>query len=134
MNIQKKLITKNSQNGIATIELALILPILMLVTFTLIELGFGLWNYNTLAYSVREGARYAAVNSSVPNVVNESKDIIIAAGSGLNLVSGDINISWNPNQRPGSTVTVTTTYNHLPFTGYSISISMTSTTSLIVSR
>lgn len=133
-DIDRKFIKQNPEQGVATIEMALILPIMMLLTIVIVELGFGLWNFSTLTYANREGARFAAVNSSEPNVVSDCKNLIIATAAGLHLTNSQINISWNPNQNPGSFVTIITSYSHQPFTGFFNTINLTSTSTLTVSR
>ena len=49
---------KHRQKGVAIVEFALILPLLLLLTFFTTEFGRAIWEYNTLTKSVRDGARY----------------------------------------------------------------------------
>lgn len=49
---------RKAQRGVAIIEFALVLPLLLLLTFMTTELGRAIWHYNTLTKSVRDGARY----------------------------------------------------------------------------
>src|SRR5438067_4186062 len=51
------------QQGVAMVEFALILPMLLILTFTVTELGRAFYQYNVLAKSVREAARYLSVRS-----------------------------------------------------------------------
>jgi Flp pilus assembly protein TadG len=48
---------RRRQAGAALVEFALILPLLVLLTFTVTELGRALWHYKVLSQSVREAAR-----------------------------------------------------------------------------
>jgi Flp pilus assembly protein TadG len=51
------------QSGQAVVELAIVGSILMLVTFAIIDIGMAVWEYNTVGYLAREGARYGVVPS-----------------------------------------------------------------------
>lgn len=48
------------QRGVATIEFAVCVPVLLLLMLATAELGRAMYQYNTLIKSVRDGARYAA--------------------------------------------------------------------------
>lgn len=47
-----------AQKGVAIVEFALVLPLLLLLTFITTELGRAIYQYNILTKSVRDGARY----------------------------------------------------------------------------
>lgn len=49
---------KNRQKGVAIVEFALILPLMLVMTFITTEFGRAIWQYNTLTKSVRDAARY----------------------------------------------------------------------------
>lgn len=49
------------QKGVAIVEFALILPTLLIMTFIVTEFGRALYQYNTIAKSVRDAARYLSV-------------------------------------------------------------------------
>jgi hypothetical protein len=51
------------QKGVALIEFALIVPFLLLLSITTIELGRAIWEYNTLTKSVRDAARYLSIRA-----------------------------------------------------------------------
>jgi hypothetical protein len=48
------------QRGVATIEFAIVVPVLLLLLVGVTELGRALVRYNTLTKAVQDGARYAA--------------------------------------------------------------------------
>ncbi len=54
---------RTRQNGAALIELALILPFLLLLTFITTEFGRAMYQYNTITKSVRDAARYLSVQA-----------------------------------------------------------------------
>lgn len=50
--------------GQALVEFALVVPVLLLLTFGVFDLGQMIWQSNTLAFASREGARYAIVHGN----------------------------------------------------------------------
>lgn len=49
---------QTGQKGVAIIEFALVLPLMLLLTFMTTELGRAIYQYNTLTKSVRDSVRY----------------------------------------------------------------------------
>jgi len=64
------------QQGTAMVEFALVLPILLVLTFTVTEFGRAFYQYNVLAKSVREAARYLSVRTAGVDV-DKAKNIIV---------------------------------------------------------
>jgi Flp pilus assembly protein TadG len=54
-----------SSRGLATVEFAICIPLLLLLMLATAEVGRCFFQYNTLTKAVRDGARYAIVNASV---------------------------------------------------------------------
>src|SRR3954467_15130876 len=78
------------QSGVALVEFALVLPLLLLMTFIVVEYSRALYQYNTLTKSVRDAARYLSVQSPGSGIT-QSKNLIVygnLAGSGLPLAIG----------------------------------------------
>lgn len=48
--------------GQSLVEMALILPVLLLLVLTFLDLGRAVYYYSTIGNAVRDGARYASVN------------------------------------------------------------------------
>ncbi len=55
--------------GQGIVEFALALPVFLLLIFGITDLARAVWQENTLAYSAREGTRYAIVHGSAGNPV-----------------------------------------------------------------
>lgn len=71
----------NWQQGLASVEFAIILPLIVLIALSVAELGRGLYQYNTLSKSVQDGVRYLS-----DKVVDDSGvllDILIVDGDNL---------------------------------------------------
>lgn len=71
----RKSIVKRVRNekGQAVVELAITLPILLLILCGIIDYGWIITNQNAIDYSAREGARYAIVHASEANSVDTIK-------------------------------------------------------------
>lgn len=66
------------QRGVAAIELALMMPVLMILGFGLTELGRALYQYDTLAKSARAAARYLSVyESSLATVQDQARNVAV---------------------------------------------------------
>ena len=55
---------KYKQRGVAAVELALILPLLLAICFAVTEFGRAIYTYNTLAKSTRDASRYLSTQAS----------------------------------------------------------------------
>ena len=88
--MHKNLHGSNKQRGVALVELALIMPLLLLLTLITTEFGRAIYEYHVLVKSVRDGARYLSVQP--PNThVTEARNLMVfgnTAGTGAPLVSG----------------------------------------------
>lgn len=67
-----------NESGQAIIELAITLPILILVLCAIIDFGWIFSNKMFVVYSSREGARYGAVNSTENNVSTLIRNKVIS--------------------------------------------------------
>ena len=66
---------RRKQGGIATLEFALIAPVLLLLLCIAMDLGVALWVNLTMQYAVREGARYAVTGQTNldPSATNQQR-------------------------------------------------------------
>ena len=120
---------RTRQHGIAMVEFAITLPLLLLLMFATAELGRLISQYNTLTKAVRDGARYAAstaalgstglvsvtpqVQTAVANLVATGN--VNGSGSALlpGLVASDVTVSDAGN----GYVAVSATYTYQPMVG-----------------
>jgi Flp pilus assembly protein TadG len=113
---------KTNDDGVVSIELALILPILLLLVFGIIQFGRAYNAKIELSSAVREGARAFALGTDDPATV--TKD----AAPGLESDLIDVETSASP-CAAGSEAKVTATYPfdlNVPFWGnHAITISAT---------
>lgn len=75
---------KKRQKGVALVEFALVLPLLLLLTLLATELGRAVYRYNTNAKAVRDAVRYLSVQTPGTHVA-EARNLIVygnVAGAG----------------------------------------------------
>lgn len=104
--------TKNRQAGVALLEFALILPFLLLLSITAIELGRAIWQYNALTKSVRDAARYLSLQTPGTKIT-QARNLAVygnLSGTGTPLAPG-LSTSHVPNptwQTAGSAPVINT--------------------------
>lgn len=111
--------------GVAVIETAVILPLVLFLLFGIGEIGRAIGQYNTLTKAVRDGARYLANSptnaAGVPQIADRiasAKNLVVfgnIGGTGAPLLPGLVtgNVA-NPTVNAGGYITVTATYNFRP--------------------
>jgi Flp pilus assembly protein TadG len=67
---------KTNQKGVALIEFALVLPLLLILALISAELGRAVYRYNTTAKVVRDAARYLSMQSPGTHVA-EARNLIL---------------------------------------------------------
>jgi Flp pilus assembly protein TadG len=95
--------------GQATVELALVLPIMCLLLFGVIQLGDAFWKYQQLSSAVSEGARKAMVSRLDSNPTTTVTNAVEAAAPGLD--ENDLSVTVSSTWTPGSNVTVSGSYD-----------------------
>lgn len=88
-------LTRRREGGAALVEMALILPLFVLLLFGMIEAGWAFAQANDIRHGAREGARLAATDfAAFDGIVDEVCDRMDIAPSGkttVYLTSGDEN-------------------------------------------
>ena len=90
------------KNGQGLVEFALILPVLLLLLFGIIDLGWMVFNYSQLYHAMREATRYGSVVGFVPgqsqmtNCPEIRNQVVRNAGfSGVRATTSYINIWYD---------------------------------------
>jgi Flp pilus assembly protein TadG len=126
------------RRGTHAIECAVVFPLVFLLLFGLIVGALGVFRFQEVASLAREGSRYASVRgqqyqlmtgkpaATADDVFNNAiaPRAVILTPSQLSST-----VTWNPDNRQGSSVTVTVTYQWVPeaYLG-GLTLSSTSTT------
>src|SRR5262245_65981983 len=125
------------RRGAALVEFAVIGPVFLFLVIALIVGGIGIFRYQEVASLAREGARYASVRGEKYQKVTTNpaatpqdvyNDVIVPGAVALDPTQLSYNVSWSPDKKQGSQVTVKVTYQWIPeaFLG-GITLSSTST-------
>lgn len=116
---------RSGQSGQSLVELALTMPIVILLIFGVIEFSMALRSYQQLTNATREGARYGSLGSpagSYPADCSSSPPASVigktcAALSGLKLANvSSVTVTYPGGNISGQSVVVTTNYVYRFFT------------------
>jgi Flp pilus assembly protein TadG len=119
--------------GASAVEFALVVPLLLAVLFSIIDLGFAINRYTVLNNAAREGVRAASLSASkseVDKVVNDSLSDLkgkVTVTVSCKTPLGGTCASWDANRTSGGVAVVTATYQHAWLTpmGKAVSSSLT---------
>ncbi len=92
----------------ATVEFALVLPILLLLLFAVVQFGLAFWTFQQVSAAASEGARRAAVSRT-----DSDRNATIAAAArnaSPNLTASSMDVTATSAWTAGAPVTVTVTY------------------------
>jgi|SRR5579875_3992803 Flp pilus assembly protein TadG len=94
-------------------EFAIILLVTMTLIFGIIQASLALYAFSFVSYGARCGARYAMVRgskSASPATSASVQAYVQSLAFPLDPAALTVTTTWNPNNDPGSTVTVQVTY------------------------
>ena len=107
------------EKGQSMVELAILLPILLIILLGIIDFGRVFFAYVTITNAAREGARYGSLHV-FEDVIIEQR-VIDEATNTVTIDSSEITVSWDDPDHPNTiTVTVdhefeTLFFGNLPF-------------------
>jgi len=93
--------------GQSLVELALLLPALLLLVVVTLDLGRGIYYYSVIYNAAREGARYGIIH---PDDIPGIRDAAINLAIGIDLQEDDIDVLFNPPEPNAKTIQVTIEY------------------------
>lgn len=99
-----------NRSGSSMVEFAIVMPILILLTLGIVDIGRMAWTVSALGQSAREAARYASLRGATHDTPVTAEDIATAARNfyiGLDPDGLASAVLWSPDNTPGSNVTVT---------------------------
>jgi Flp pilus assembly protein TadG len=121
--IQKR---RNIERGSAVVEIALVLPVLLVLFLGIVEVAFLLFAHVQVANATREGARYGSLcrlHATCATLTDEVKDTVFIEAQFLNMTDagsgGNTMVVVQPSglvsvPAVGDPITVTVTYNYAP--------------------
>lgn len=84
---------RKSDRGTAAIEFALVLPVLLLFTLGLIDVGRLLWTQTTLDRAVLAAARCAAINATTCGTTAHIQSYAVTQAYGLSITSSAFTVT-----------------------------------------
>jgi len=102
--LSKKL--RRSKRGQSLVEIALILPILLIILFGILEFGRVFHSYLVITHAAREGARYGIISKDVDEIKQKVQD----ASPGITLNLSDIDVNPSTNLTAGVPLTISVEY------------------------
>jgi Flp pilus assembly protein TadG len=116
----------HSEGG-TLVEFGVTILTLLILVAGIIEIGRLVLAYTTVANSARAGARYAIVHggdltSGASSSTDDSavKSVVknFAGAGTIQLADSNITVTYSPDNKAGSTVTVKVVYTYVPMLGY----------------
>ena len=113
------------ERGAATIEAAVVLPMLFAMTLGGIELGRALWIQASIHHAVHETARYATTHGAASGAAASEDDLALMAADLTDLPEASVTVTadFAPNNQPGSTVTVSLDHAYTPLSNLLLDLS-----------
>ncbi len=99
--------------GSSAAEFAIIVPILLALTMGAIDGGRAMLTFNSIEKLAKDGARFASIRGSEYSSPATQVDVanhIKGRATGLDDAKIAVNVTWTPDNDPGSVVAVRITY------------------------
>jgi len=109
----------------------------LVVMFGIVDGSRLILAYNAVSLSAREGVRYAVVRGASSGRRASAADITTFVQSKTVGVPVDVQVTWNPDSNPGSTVVVQVTNVFTPVAPFPLvprSVNLTSRARMVISR
>ncbi len=129
---------RGHSRGQTGVEFAGTALLLFMAIFGIFCASMLLYAYNFVSNSARDAVRYAIVHGSHSLDPATSSDIttyVKDMASGLQSNNISVTTTWNPDNNPGSVVSVQVTYDFQPFFPFSsTALPLTSTSQMVISN
>ena len=138
--------TQYQQRGASAVEMALVLPLLMLIVFGVVDAATALYDYAAINHATRVGARWGTIPTNNPTgtawactgTTTGSSDPCQIANTAISGLLISYKATTSPSTTatgggtPGATLSVTTTYTFKgTFTGAFLTLPLSATTQMI---
>lgn len=133
-----KMMKPRHNSGQSLVELALLLPAILLLAVVTLDLGRGIYYYSAIYNAAREGARYGIVMQQPYNTIPVDPDGIKAHAKALTIGLDQTKLQFPNPVIDGDMLQVTVEYEFVPITPIAIfgykHIHMSSTSSMLIER
>ena len=122
------------EQGTTIVELSLVIVAFFFLIIGLLDVGRGVWAYNSIAAASRDATRYAIVHGERAYAPASSSDVYDYVVDKLPTMSGvSVNTTWNPDNSQGSAVSVTVQYTFQPIGVLFPSVPLSATSEMAIS-
>ena len=80
-------------HGATAVETAIVLPVFLLLLFTIVEAGLLFWTQSTLQFAVEAAARCAAINTSLCGTTSQIQSYAATQAYGMSISSASFTVS-----------------------------------------
>ncbi len=101
------------RKGQSIIEMALLLPVLLLISVVAIDLGRGIYYYSVIFNATREGARFGIIH---PEDITGIKQKAVDMAVGVDIDLSDVTVVPDPPNEHIDTIKVSITFDFEPVT------------------
>ncbi|MBN4083191.1 pilus assembly protein [bacterium AH-315-B06] len=104
--------------GASAIEFAFVAPVLLFFTIGVMDVGRAVWVSSTLETVAADSARFAMIRGAGSTAPASQSDIeAYAVSLAIAVPAGQltVDVQWNPNNNPGSSVRIELTHNFESF-------------------
>lgn len=116
------------------VELAIVMGVVFLpLVFGIVEFGRGVFAKTAVTAAAREGVRYAIVHGTESGTPATQTDVSNYVKSKAQISPIVVTYTFTPDETPGSTATVTVSYNYVPIVHLIPSRTITSTSQQVIS-
>lgn len=107
-----------TDRGAAAVEFALVVPLLLALVFSIVDLGFAINRYTVLNNATREGVRAASLSQSAVEIEDAIEASLADMSGNVDVdvqcvdATGASCVTWDAGHQSGGTALVTVTYAH----------------------
>ena len=129
---------RRRQAGQNMVEFALSATIVLTIIITIMNVGYGVFCYHTIAYAARAAVRYAVVrgpNSATPATTAEIQQVAVNSAPGVNLTTSNVTVTW-PADAKITTMKDAKVVVSMPYSLYltPVTMTLTSTAQMLASQ
>lgn len=108
---------RSKRRGQSMLEFAIVIIVALVLMFGILQAGLAVYAYSFVSYSARAAVRYAMVHGSrsdSPATASSVRSYVKDLAFALDTSYLTVTTTWNPDNNPGSTVTVHVSYVFKP--------------------
>lgn len=124
--------------GQSMVEMTAVMLYWIGLLFGIASACLGVYGYSFVSQAARDAVRYAIVlGADVPTAnqatLSSVQSFVIGEAHGISISPSNISATWTPDNKPGSVVKVTVTYNYQPLYPFSsVTLPLSSSAQMVI--